>query len=111
MSNFCLNLNSSNNVALTLGELSTLFAPHYLFIFTSKFEVAENVKKLTLQPISSNMRWDLCLIKVQSIADGMLGEVNLTYGEWMYEVRECAMATLDVSLAGKIVQRGFVIVK
>lgn len=112
MSNFIINKGTVNNVVVTVSERSQLLDPYFLIVFTNKFSTSEVTALCSLQSSFSNNRYDLFEIEEKAAPDPLSGEVYLLEGEWSYSVYESSLQTLDVNeTTGRVLQRGFIIVK
>ena len=113
MSNFVINKGQVNNIVVTVSERSELLDPYYLIVFKNKFSTSDVYKYCSVQNgVASNVRYDLFVIEEKTSPDPLNGEVYLIEGEWSYEVYESSVQTLDVdSTTGRVLQRGFIIVK
>ena len=110
MSNFIINKNALNSVALTLSERSRLVSPYFLFVFTNKFSVKPVIAKCVVQSSFTNVRFDLIQIREKSNPDPLAGEVFLIEGEWSYEVYESQDPTIEISeTTERVLQRGMII--
>lgn len=92
-------LGSQADFFLTLQELVTLPAPHFLFVFTQR-AVNETVAAV-LAPAESTERADAFSLDVDSLFAGK------DCGQWEYIVREQDSAgNTDPAAAGAVVERG-----
>jgi len=112
MSNFVLEKGITNNVVLTLSEMSRVTTPWFLFLFINKFSTTEVAVKCSLQSSGTTIRYDLLEIIEKAGPDPLNGEVYLIEGEWSYFVYESTEQTLNIEeTTGRILQRGLIIVK
>lgn len=85
-----LNTNSTNRLALTLNELSSIYqsggTPYYLFEF--KNSQTNNVKYFNPIYISSAFRADVFEIIENSIENLSAGTINLAKGYYEYKIYE-----------------------
>lgn len=112
MGNFVIQKGELNNVVLTLSEMSRVSNPWFLFVFKNKFSTQEVTAVCSVQSVGTTIRYDLLEINEKSNPDPLLGEVYLIEGEWSYEVYESADQTIvQADTTGRVLQRGFIIVK
>ena len=112
MGNFVIQKGELNNVVLTLSEMSRVSNPWFLFVFTNKFSTSEVTALCSVQSIGTTIRYDLLEINEKPSPNPLLGEVYLIEGEWSYEVYESSTQTINTNdTTGRVLQRGFIIVK
>lgn len=113
MSNFVINKGQLNRCVVTVSERSELAAPHFLVVFSSKFDTDGDTRSCSVQNTApENIRYDLLEITEQADPDPLSAEVYFPeIGEWSYKIYESEIATTDVAnTTGRILQEGFIFV-
>ena len=112
MSNFVLEKNKINTIALTLRERQLLVSPYYLFEFKSRF-INDEYRYCNADNISPiTMRIDIFSLEEKQNPINADGEIELNEGQWLYKVYESNVKTLNpAQTTGRILQTGMCIVK
>lgn len=112
MSNFVINKEVLNTIAVTVTENSRLIDPYNLIQFSSAFNT-DVVRVVAVDNITTNPdRYDLFEITETTSPDNSNGEVFLEEGQWEYKVYESATPTVNVDdTTERVLEIGMCIVK
>jgi len=101
-----INKNSSNEVVLTLSEKTSIVNPTYLFEFIN--DATKETKLFISADYSNNKeRFNIFNIIETSTEVPLTGRVNLTVGNWKYNIyQQTSTTNLVVANSGGLVENG-----
>jgi hypothetical protein len=106
--------NQTNNFILRLNDMRTLDEPYYLFKFNNVFTKSE-ISYLTEDNSDYVCAYNLFTIvhsSTGSSTQSFDGPLNMTSGQWDYNVWESATASFNISdTTGKILDTGILVVE